>query len=229
MSIKILTDNIKSGSFGPLYYIYGEEEYLKTYYFNSLKDKAMPDLPEFNLIEFDSKSFDYDDFCNSVNSYPVMAEKKLVTVTDFDNSLLKKEFNKDFVAFLKDIPDYCTVVFFDTYLKAASSSNPLLKVLGVCDCVAVDVKKLDTTALVNWMLKQFKAKNKQIDKQDVYYILDLADDDMFTLSNEIVKLCSYVQGDTVTRADIDLLVTKSIETNRFEIGNAFVIAIIKRF
>ena len=103
MSVKTITENLKSHNFSSLYYIYGDEEYLKQYYYGELRSKTVTDLIEFNVIEFDSKNFDYTDFCNCVNSYPVMADRKFVGVTDFSNSLLTAEFQKKFVEFLKSI------------------------------------------------------------------------------------------------------------------------------
>lgn len=221
MSIKILNENLKSLNFNSLYYIYGEEEYLKNYYFSALKEKAVTELVEFNVIEFDSKNFNYLDFCNTVNSYPVMSERKLVTVTDFDNSLLKGNFTKEFVAFLKDIPDFCTVVFFDGPLKNITSSNPLLKAVTASNGVAIEVKHPDMKSLTNWAIRHFKNFGKTVFEQDVHYLIDIADSDMMSLSNEISKLCNYVVDAQVTKADIDKLVTKSIDTNRYEIAEAF--------
>ena len=217
MSIKTLNDNLKSGEFQPLYYFYGEEEYLKIHYFTQFKQKVVIDMQEFNVIEFDNKNFNYDDFLNSVNSYPVMSERKLVTVTDVENSFVNKEFS----ALLKDIPEYCTVVFLDTLVKKKTSSNSLAKAVAGAKGLAVEFKKPDTTTLVSWMSKQFKSYGKQIDKQNLYYILELTDNDMLHLSNEISKLCSFVKGDVVTAEDIDLMVSKSIETNRYVIADAF--------
>ena len=71
------------------------------------------------------------------------------------------------------------------------------------------------------MLKQFKTNGKQIDKQDLLLILELTDNDMMHLSNEISKLCSYVKGNTVTKDDIESIVSRSIETNRYVIADAF--------
>jgi DNA polymerase III delta subunit len=70
-------------------------------------------MPEFNVLEFDAKNFDWLDFCNCVNSYPVMAERKFVGVVNFSNNLLKDDFKEKFIDFFKNAPDFCTVVFFD--------------------------------------------------------------------------------------------------------------------
>lgn len=221
MSIKTITENLKTGNFQTLYYIYGEEEYLKDHYYSELRSKSVTELAEFNVIEFDSKNFDYLDFTNCVNSYPVMADRKFVGVTDFDNSLLKKDFTKSFVEFLKVIPDFCTVVFIDTELKTVSDSNPLEKAISSAGGISVKVDCPTGSSLVNWVARHFKKAGKSISVDEINYMLTVADTDMRSLINEISKLCSYVSSDTVTRADIDAVVTRSIEANRFEIGDAF--------
>ncbi len=221
MSVKTITENLKSKSFASLYYIYGQEEYLKSYYYNELKQKTVTDMPEFNAIEFDAKNFDWLDFCNCVNSYPVMAERKFVGVVNFDNSRLREKFTKQFVEFLKSVPDFCTVVFYDNELKNFAQSNPLQKAIDAAGGVVANVEKPTTTALATWSARHFKKAGKQISAQDINYMLSIADNDMRTLIGEISKLCDYVSGDTVTRADIDAIVTRSIEANRYAVGEAF--------
>ena len=221
MSVKILNNDLKSGEFSSLYYIYGEEEYLKEFYFSSLKSKAVTQLPEFNIIEFDNKSFNYLDFTNAVNSYPMMSDKKLVSVINFDNSLLKKDFTKQFVEFLRNIPEFCVVVFFDTSVKETTSSNALEKAVNSADGVSVFVQKPDTSSLVSWVARHLKSYNKTASKEDILYLLDISDTDMLTLLGEISKLCNYVENDVITKDDINKLVTRSIETNRYGIAEAF--------
>lgn len=221
MSVKILNENLKTGSFCSLYYIYGEEEYLKNYYFSQLKSKIASDFPEFNITEFNSKNFDFIDFCNAVNSYPVMCDKKIITVTDIDNSLFKKGFTEEFVSFLKKIPEFTVVVFFDSQLKNITASNPLEKAVTSAKGLCVEVKKPDVRSLVRWVDKHFKTYGKKISSDDIEYLIEISDSDMMSLDNEISKLCNYVDSDTVLRTDIDNIVTRSIDANRYEIADAF--------
>lgn len=221
MSVKILTEDIKNNSFSRLYYIYGEEEYLKQHYFSEIKRLAVKDFEEFNYTEFDNKNFSYIDFCNAVNSYPVMIDHKVVAVIDFDNSSLNKSFSKEFIEFLKNIPEFCTVVFLDTSLKKTSSTNILLKTIDEAKGISVDVKRPTASGLVSWVKRHFKSCSKDISTEDIQYLLSFADNDMLSLNNEISKLCGFVESDTITRNDIDNLVTPSIDANRFEIADAF--------
>ena len=220
MSIKILNDNLKNKEFSSLYYIYGEEEYLKEYYYNELRSKIVDDFVEFNLIEFEAKKFDYTDFTNCINSYPIMAERKFVGVLDFDNSILKESFTKEFTNFLKNIPDYCTVVFFDSELKTTKSAA-LEKSVSDAGGLLVKVDRPNTALLLTWMVRCFKKTGKIISQDTARYMLSIADNDMRSLINEITKLCNFSDKPEITRDDIDRLVTRSIEANQFEIGDAF--------
>lgn len=221
MSVKTITENLKKKDFQRLYYIYGDEEYLKRHYYNQLMDGAVTALPEFNAVELDGRAFDLAEFENIINGYPAMSDRKAVGIIDFDNSLLKKNFTADFIKVLSQIPDFCTVVFLDTQLKNGVSNAALLKAVDGCCGVCAKVDKPSPSGLVSWAARHFKSEGKSISGEDIRYLLDIADTDMLSLNNEISKLCSGVAGDTVTRRDIDRLVTRSIEANRFEIIDAF--------
>lgn len=221
MSVKILSENLKKSEFLPLYYIYGEEEYLKQHYYNELKNKCVKDMPEFNFTEFNPKTFDFLDFTNCVNSYPVMAERKMVSVVDMDNALLKKDFTSELVDFLKTIPDYCTVVFIDTVTKTGTATA-LVKAVKSAGGLCVEVAHPDSATLVSWVKRQFKKYGKTIENSDLQYLIEIADSDMLSLENEIKKVCNYAKDSVVTRTDIDSVVTKSIEANRYGIADAFV-------
>lgn len=220
MSIKIIKENLKTNNFARIYYIFGEEEFLKNYYYSELKNNIVKEMPEFNVDEFDEKNFSLLDFTNSLNSYPVMSDKKFIGITNLDNSLFKKEFAKEFADVLKNVPDYCTVVFVDTYLKPVPSTNYLLKAVNEAKGIAAPADKPDIKNLAAWAMRHFKNANKTISSDDLLYFIEITDNDMLSLSNEIAKICNYVTSDVVLREDIDKLVSRSIDANRYEIANA---------
>ena len=172
MSVKQLTDDIKNGALSRLYYIYGGEEYLKRTYFDQLKAAGAPELPEFNLIELTGKDFDLTDFMNSVNSYPMMSDSKLVAVTDMDNSLLKKEFTSKLTAFLGEIPEFCTVVFYDGELKRDQNNTALLKAMERAGAVIVNVEHPPLKSLTAWCARHFKDGGKQASADVINYLFE---------------------------------------------------------
>lgn len=221
MSVKKLADDLKNGTLARIYYIFGEEEYLKRSYLDQLKEKGAEEPAEFNLIEIPGRKFDLTDFMNSVNSYPVLGGHKLVCVTDMDNALLKKDLCTKLTRFLKDSPDFCTVVFYDSELKNGLSNTALSKVMDGAGAVVVNVGHPSVSSLTSWCRRHFKNGGKEIDEKTVGYLFDYCGTDMMSLKNEIDKLCSGSPGDTVTAADINRLSARSIEADRYRIIDSF--------
>ena len=150
-----------------------------------------------------------------------MADRKFVGVTDFNNSLLTADFLKKFTEFLKSIPEFCTVVFYDTEFKKLSGKNKLESAVEQAGGVLASADRPTASGLVSWCARHFKKAGKTISSEDLNYMLSITDTDMRSLVNEISKLCSYVSGDTVTREHIDAVVVRSVEANRYEIATAF--------
>ncbi len=221
MSSATAINNIKKEKLCSLYYIYGEEEYLKLHYCLRIVKNAVSAVPELNLIEFDGRNFDLTDLENCVNSYPVMSDKKVVKIVDMDNNRLKKEFSGRLLKILENIPDFCVVIFYDTQAKNESNNTSLIKIVEKAGGV---IEKADHPALAkleSWCLRHFKEEGKNISRQDIGYFLQITDNDMTFLKNEIQKLCSGTTSDTVTKNDIDRLVVRSIDANRYAIIDAF--------
>ncbi len=221
MNGNILINDIKTKSFKRLYYIHGHEQYLKDYYYSEIKKKAVSSMREFNIIEFDSKALDLSIFSDTINSYPVMGEYKLIGVIDFDNSIIaSKEKKETLKSILKNIPPFSIVVFFDTALKDEQKSTPLSQLVVSAGGADVVLDKPAPSNLAAWLKRIFKSYDKQILQDDLYYFMETADSDMLALKNEAKKLCQAVEDVKITKEDIDNIVTKSIDANRFEITDA---------
>lgn len=81
-----LKQALKSRALKRLYIFSGEESYLRMYYLNACKEAVLGDgaFAEFNLFEFDGKTVTPDQLRDAIESYPAMAERKIVIVHDFD-------------------------------------------------------------------------------------------------------------------------------------------------
>ena len=221
MAGNIIADDIKAKSFRRLYYIHGKEQYLKDYYYSELKKKAVTNMREFNSIEFDGKALDLNIFNDTISSYPVMSEIKFIGVIDFDNSLIStKEKKETLKSILQSIPDFTIVVFFESDLKSEQKNPALSQIIAAVKGADVVLDKPTPSSLAAWLKRIFKSYKKQISQNDLYYLLELAPSDMLSLKNEVVKLCEAVESEQITKTDIDNVVTKSIDANRFEIIDA---------
>ena len=152
---------------------------------------------------------------------PMLAERTLIVVTDFDLFKLGEEQRERLMAFLEDIPPYCCMVF--VYDTVPYKPNKTLKKLckSVADHVrVVEFQAADSKELVTWISRRFRALDKEIDRQDAEYLIFLCGGLMTGLIPEIQKIAAYAKGKTVTQKDIDAVADPVLSAEIFKLSDA---------
>ena len=127
-SLQILKQSIKAKSLDRLYIFHGEEVFLLNHYFEQMKKLLLYELTEsFNFHRLNNETFTIQDFADSVENLPMMADSTLVHVDEIDLFRLPEPERNKVAEILSDIPDYCTVVF--TYQTVAWKPDKRLKKL----------------------------------------------------------------------------------------------------
>jgi DNA polymerase-3 subunit delta len=215
MSLELLKKQLKEGKFSNVYLLHGEEEFLKEYYFNELKKKILSNgLEEFNYNLFEGKNISLQHLQDSMEAFPVMAERKMIAIKD--SGILKtpkaaeKEFWEDY---LNDLPSYCCIVFYEKEIDKRSKIYKLINKHGL----VVEFKYQKTADLVSWVGRIVRSYHKKINKEDIYYLLEHCDTGMTSIRNELDKVINYCgDKEIITSEDIDAVCTKSIESKIFE-------------
>ena len=80
---QLLKQDLKNHTVGSLYVIGGEEAYLKQHYLTAL-DKEVVDetFRDFNYTVFEGASLTAEDLRDTVDSFPMMAERRMIVVKD---------------------------------------------------------------------------------------------------------------------------------------------------
>ena len=107
MSIAMLEKQIKTGDFANLYIIYGDEDYLKSYYCKKITDKAVTNFESFNLQRFDGIP-DMAQLAAAVNNLPLMSAKKCVVLRDTDLKGMKAGDWKELQNIITSLPPKCS-------------------------------------------------------------------------------------------------------------------------
>lgn len=216
-----LKRDLKSGQFGRLYLFHGEEHYLRDHYLGMLREKLL-DGPaeEFNFHRFTQENMDLQALADAVEAMPMMAERTLVQVDDYDLSRLSETARETLAGILSDIPDYCTVVFlFGTVaLKYDARWKKLKEALE--RGLTVEFKRQSPKELNSWIRKHFLAYGKDISDQLSEYLTFLTGGTMSALGAEIDKIASYASGREITRQDMDAVVTPVLDAEIFDITDA---------
>lgn len=213
-----LKSSIRNKNVGRLYFFYGEESFLLTYYLDSIKKLLLDPLTEsFNFHRFTAETFDLAAFLEAVENLPMMAEFTLIQVDDIDLFKLPEAERDKVAATLKDIPDYCTVIF--TYLTVSWKPDKRLKKLWEAvdqNGLAVEFAKQDQRELIPWVSRHFAAKKKRISNDLCAYLIDITGGTMTALNGEIEKICAYSGAEEIRKSDIDAVTEPVLDAVVFQ-------------
>ena len=204
-NLQILKQSIKTKELDRLYIFHGEEVFLLNHYFGQMKKILLDDLTEsFNFHRLNNETFSIQDFADSVENLPMMADHTLVHVDEIDLFKLPEADRNKVAELLSDIPDYCTVVF--TYQTVAWKPDKRLKKLWQAidgSATIVEFAKQGQRELIAWVGRHFMAQGKRISNDLAAYLIDITGGTMTALMGEINKIAAFSGADTITRHDID--------------------------
>jgi len=211
---------IAAGTPGRLYIFWGEEAYLRDHYLSQLKKKLIPQgLEAFNLHTFSGKETDAHAISQAVDSLPMMSERTMVVVTDFD--IYGTAETRDALASLfADLPEYCCVVFVYDVLEYKPDARTKLASVVKTNGLAVKFIRQDQGDLVDWIFRRFRALGHDIDTKDAQYLIFLCGDLMNGLASEIGKIGTYAKERRVTREDIDAVAIPVLDAVVFQMTDA---------
>lgn len=218
---KKVKQDIANENIGRFYLFYGEERYLLDFYKEELKKAVVGDnMPEFNLIELSGK-ISADDLSDAVESYPAMAERKLVIISDFDVFKAEESFKDKLSELLSDMPEYCCLVLIypaefkpDKRLKLYTSMSNAGSI--------IEFTRADRGDLSAWISRRFKALGHAIDAKEIEYLVFYCGSLMQSLIPEIDKIAAYSKEEKISRADIDAVATPNVEAVVFDLTDAIV-------
>jgi len=200
-----LKAQLKNKELGRLYIFHGEETFLLNHYLGQMKKQLLDPLTEsFNFHRLGTETFDLQSFADAVENLPMMADATLVQVDDIDLFKMNEADREKMTEILRDIPDYCTVVF--TYLTVSWKPDKRLKKLWEAvdkNGAVVEFARQDQKDLIAWVTRHFLARKKQISTDLCAYLIDITGGAMTALSGEIDKICAYSGADQIKKTDID--------------------------
>lgn len=215
-----LKKDLETDKIGNFYLFFGEEDYLRDSYLSMLQKKLLPQGSEaFNLHTFQGKELDFWTLSDTVNAFPMMAERTLILVYDYD--LYKNESRRDqLMELFSDLPEYICLIFIYDLTEYKSGGNTKLGRLVKSKATLVEFKAQTQSDLNAWIRRRFKSFHKDIDNPTAEYLTFLCGGLMTGLAGEIEKIGSYASGDHITRQDIDAVVDPVLDARVFQMTDA---------
>jgi DNA polymerase-3 subunit delta len=221
-----LKEQIKSGEFQNVYFIWGEESYLKEYYVKKLKEKlAGGAFSDFNFHQYEAKNSSMDDILQDAQTLPMMSDYTFILVHDYP--LNKSSADVDALKeFFKDIPETCVLVFWfdniDVDPKKESKWKTIEGLFAKAGCSA-QLEKRSESDIAKLIVASAKKRNCTIDGSNARYLISVSGNDIQTLFSELEKICAYASGREITKQDIDSLAVKSLQARVYDLSK-FILA-----
>lgn len=215
-----LKKNLAGGAVGNCYIFYGNEDYLRDYYLKTLRKKLIPaGMENFNLHVFQGKDLEVQTLSDAVDAFPMMCERTLVLVYDFD--LFKNESRREaLLNMISDLPDYVCLIFVYDQMEYKSGGNTKLGKLLKKQAVIVNFQQQSQSDLNAWIRRRFKRYGKDIGNNLAEYLTFLCGGLMTGLSGEIDKIANYASGTNITRQDIDAVADPVLDARVFQMTDA---------
>lgn len=220
-SLKALKAQLRAKEAGRLYVFYGEEVYLRDYYLDRLRELLLPEGAEaFNLKVLEGKECDARDITAACDCLPMMAQRTLVLVRDYDLFKAGDADRQSLMDYFADLPEYlCLVFLYDTIPYKPDARTKLAGSLKEHGLV-VDFPRQEQGDLVDWIVRRFRATGHDVDAETAKYLIFLCGDLMHNLASEIGKIGAYAKGKRITRQDIDALATPQLDAVVFQLTDA---------
>lgn len=210
-----------------LYVLYGEDDFSIKEYIKQIKaDISSSEFIDGNITLLQAKDISFQQLVANCAAVPFLSPKRLVIVDGLldrfevrdGKTKTKKDISEwDSLGNYVDImPETTVLVLVDRKIK---KSNPLL-VMITPHARVMEFKPLVGDRLKYWINSNVKQLGSNISLPAVDLLAELIGNNLWMMTNEINKLCSFTHGRRIEEDDVRLLVENAREANVFAMVDA---------
>ena len=202
--------------------IYGEEKFLMERKMNSLKKKFQIKDEDMNMMTYWCNETPMKTIIEDALTPPFLTEYKMIVLKNpyFLTTLKQKDVSNEDIDMLMDYlsHDNPTTIFviyhdqknFDERKKIVKQLRKIVRFY--------DIDKVDYHQLYKTTHQAFQKRNCEIEDDALELFLLRMPNDLLEISQEVNKICLY--SNHITRETIDVMVSKKLEENVFELTKA---------
>ena len=201
-----------------IYLIYGDEDYFIDKEIKKIKEK----YKDYDLINYDMLETNISSAIEDASMISLFSSNKLIIC---NNCIFltgsKCDIDHDIDSLLKyiEIDSDCILVLV-VNSESLDNRKKIVKELNKCN--VVKCLKLKDYELNNFIKNYCKDNGYTIDNNALNLFLNKLTDNLYILSSELDKLFIYKNDKNITKSDIELVTSKVINTNIFDLINSIV-------
>ena len=220
-------NQIKGGSYGKLYLLYGEEAYQKGLYRERLVNRIVPDeFKTFNLTKISGKGFSAKVLADEIERLPVFSDKRVTEITDLKPSQLSESAFKELEELFSDIPESSVIVFYqqteELSPKERKTDKKFIELINKYG-FTVDFSLKDEAWLTKYLISALSKEKIDIENSAARWVVENSSGEITFINNEINKLISYNKNGKITQKDVEEVCSKSVDASRYDLAK-FVVA-----
>ncbi|MBB3108953.1 DNA polymerase-3 subunit delta [Paenibacillus phyllosphaerae] len=219
----------KSGTFRPVYVLYGQDRYRMRQFVAGLTEKLLPEEErELGLVKFDMSETPVEEAVAEADTLPFFASRKLVIIRDqsvLTAAASAKEGGKidhQTASLIEYINNPCdtSVIVFQVMAEKMDERRKVVKLLkekGACIAFA----ELNEHELLQWTMKRAEEQKRTMRREAAELLLARTGKNMQQLAQEVDKLCLHAgEGGAIDELTVEKLIATTVEEDVFALIDA---------
>jgi DNA polymerase-3 subunit delta len=200
-----LRAQLNTGAAGPRYLLVGDDDAEKAEVAGAFADLVDPGLQAFNVDRFYGGETSVDSLLDAANTFPMMAERRVVLVVEAERLLIPKRESKAadadvarLEAFIQSPPPHATVVFVCGSLDMRRRiSKTLAREAQVVDCGTIE----DSADAERWIKSRAARDKVPLDAAAVRALVERGGTSLVRLRAGLERVALYAMGQATISAD----------------------------
>jgi DNA polymerase-3 subunit delta len=218
ISINNVMKQVEKNIFLPVYLFYGNEQYLIDEIVNKIINKTVePSLRQLNVEKYYCSDTDSETIVTSALSIPMLSEKKVIVVRDYDKINDSKALRHYY-----ESPSQSTLLILisNTFDKRKN----IFTFIPTAGGAFIQCQNLKRDELSSWVKNKIRSYGKDIKDSAIDILFDLKGDSLQDVYTEIEKIITFVNHkDTIEENDIFSIIGSTKELNVFELSKLIVL------
>lgn len=203
-----------------IYLIYGDEDYFINSEINNLKEK----YKDYDLINYDMFITNISDVIEDASMISLFSTNKLIICANATFLTgLKCEIDHnidDLLKYLDNSKNYDNILILTVKSDTLDNRKKIVKELNKCNVIKCN--KLKNYELDNFIKDYCKKNGYSIDFDALSLFKEKLDDNLYVITSELDKLFLYKSDNKIIKSDIDIVISRMIKTDIFDLINAIV-------